>query len=380
MSFYSDNQSHVSRTWIGVFVAVALAVFVLKLRLAFSTQGEPDISAWRDFLAHIRECGVCVYHTGGLMVEPRGPRITPFNHPPFIIHYLRAIGWLSDVIHWDFAAVFRLVTSCFDLGSAVLVYKLLHRTRVFTPIRYLLYLLAPATIIISGYHGNTDTVMIFFVLLAALLIEKPVLAGLAFGLAVCIKVVPIIFIAAFIFYLPNRDRLKFLGAATAVGLVLSLPFLLQDPVIIARQVLGYGSFPGRWGWTRALFAQIGPSRVFWLVARLSAYLLLGYIWYLSFKMGRRRVPIFKQLGVIAFALIAFTPSWGTNYMSWLDPFPGIVGALAALAYYATSGAFIAKLYFLNPDESTRLSGLCWLAVLLITLIFLRQIRNPAPQK
>jgi hypothetical protein len=350
-------------------------VFILKVWLAFSTEGEPDISAWRDFLAHIRDCGVCVYETGGLMLEPRGPRITPFNHPPFMIHYLRTIGWLSSVSHVEFAAVFRVVTSCVDLGSAFLVYKLLHRTQVFTPIRYVLYLLAPVTIIISGYHGNTDTVMIFFVLLAAFLIEKPVFAGLAFGLAISIKVVPIIFIAAFIFYLPSRDRLKFLGAAAAIACVFSLPFIVQDPETIVRQVLGYGSFPGRWGWTRALFAQIGPSNVFWLVARLSAYLLLAYIWYLSFKMGQKRVPLFKQLGVISFVLIAFTPSWGTNYMSWLDPFPGIAGALPAVAYYATSGAFISKLYFVNPDESTRLSGICWLAVLLITLVFLRQLRE-----
>ena len=375
MSFNPDSENAVSRTWIGIFVAVALAVFLLKTWLAFTTEGEPDISAWQDFLLHIRECGVCVYQTGGLMIEPIGPRITPFNHPPFVIHYLRVAGWISSAFHWDFAATFRVVTSCFDLGSAFLVYKLLKRTAVFTRIRYLLYLVAPATIIISGYHGNTDTLMIFFVLLAAFLIERPVLAGLAFGLAISIKVVPIIFIAAFVFYLQSRDRLRFLGAAAAIAVFLSLPFIVQDPVTIVKQVLGYGSFPGRWGWSRALFSQIGPSRVFWLVSRLSAYLLLAYIWYLSFKMGRKRVPLFKQLGVIAFVLIAFTPSWGTNYMSWLDPFPGILGAIPALAYYVTSGGFISYLYFVNPDESTRLSGICWLAVLIITLMFLRQTRE-----
>jgi hypothetical protein len=216
------------------------------------------------------------------------------------------------------------------------------------------------------------------VLMAVYLIEKPVLAGIAFGLAISIKVIPVIFVAAFIFYLSSQDRFKFLGATVAIGCVLALPFLAQDPVTIVKEVLGYGSFPGRWGWTRALFGLIGPSKAFWLVARLSAYLLLAYIWYLSFKMGRKRVPLFKQLGVIVFVLMAFTPSWGTNYMSWLDPFPGILGALPALVYYATSGAFISLLYFVNPDESTPLSGICWLAVLLVTLMFLRQIRqNPS---
>ena len=187
------------RIWLGIFVATAAGVFVLKVWMAFNTAGAPDITVWKDFLLHVKECGVCVYETGGLMVHARGTRLNPFNHPPFIIHFLRFVDLLSTVTGIRFETAFRLITSIVDLASAVVVYKLLRRDEFFRPASFLLYLLAPATIIISGYHGNTDTVMIFFVLLAALLIERPIPAGIAFGMALNIKIVPIIFVPVVLF-------------------------------------------------------------------------------------------------------------------------------------------------------------------------------------
>jgi hypothetical protein len=292
-----------------------------------------------------------------------------------VIHYLRLIGGISRIFNLDFAFIFRAVTSCFDVGSAVLVYKLLRRYGFFTPLGYGLYLLAPATVIISGYHGNTDTLMIFFVLLTAFLIDRPVLAGLAFGMAVSIKIVPIVFAAAFIFYLPSDRKLRFICAAGAIGLVLALPFIAQDPLVIIREVLGYGSFPGRWGWTRALFVVVGLSQLFWLASRIGAYLLLVYLWYLSFKLCRKRIPLFMQLGLLCFLLIALTPSWGTNYMSWLDPFAATLGPWPALAYYSSSGALLGYLYLISSDEATRLIGVAWVGVLFVTWMYLRKTKR-----
>lgn len=365
--------SGTSLFWTVSFITAALAVFALKIYLAYSTQGAPDISAWKDFLNNIQQCGVCVYQTGGVMQEPQGARVTPFNHPPFVIHFLRMIGTLSSLLRLDFAFVFRVITSVFDLGSAVLVYQLLRRSGLFNPAAFLLYLFAPATVIISGFHGQTDTVMIFFVLLAAFLIGRPGVAGLAFGCALSIKVVPIIYAVAFIFYLRPKQRLWFVSAATATAVVLALPFFIQEPVIILREVLGYGSFPGRWGWTRALYELIGPSDAFWIASRIGAYLLIAYLWYLSLKMNRQRVLPIVQLGLISFMFLAFTPSWGTNYMSWLDPFAPAIGVVPSLVYYSTSGALLSYEY-LGVYGSSRLVGVAWLGVLFVTWMFLRQTK------
>lgn len=360
--------------WTITFVVVPVVVLILKLFLAGSTAGAADISLWKDFLARVNECGACVYNTGGVMQYPGGSRVNPFNHPPFIIHFLRVIGFITTQTGLAFETVFRSITSLIDVGSVAVLYHLLRREQILKPIAFLLYILAPATIIISGFHGNTDTVMIFFVLLSAFLIRKPWLAGLAFGMALNIKVVPIVFLLAFLMKFEGpRNKIEFLGALITVVLLGSVPFLLQEPTTIARGVLGYAGFTGRWGLSRALFASLGPSETYQMATRISAYLLLLYLFYLSWKTKTQ--PLIAQLGLLAFTFLAFTPAWGTNYMAWLDPFPIVLGVWPSVVYYSISGAMLYYLYFVNDDESTPLIALCWMAVLVLTWLFMKRTRS-----
>src|SRR5882724_7415941 len=111
----------------------------------------------------------------------------------------------------------------------------------------------PASIMISGYHGNTDSVMILFLLASVFLLNTTNhswVAGMAFGMSLNIKVAPLIFIPVTFFYLPTlQQRAKFFGAAIIVFVVGSLSYIAQDPKVIARVVFGYGSLYGNWGWT-----------------------------------------------------------------------------------------------------------------------------------
>jgi uncharacterized membrane protein len=84
----------------------------------------------------------------------------------------------------------------------------------------LLFAICPTSILISGFHGNTDPVMIFFVLLSIYFIERlsaAWLAGLAFGMALNIKIVPIILIPAIFFYLGRKRVMRFFGFAFGIG-------------------------------------------------------------------------------------------------------------------------------------------------------------------
>ena len=363
------------RVWMAIFISTATGVFLLKAWMAFKTAGAPDITVWKDFLLHVKQCGLCVYETGGVMQHARGTRLNPFNHPPFIIHFLRFVDFVSTIGGLRFETAFRLITSIVDLGSAVVVYKLLRKEQLFRPASFLLYLLAPASIIISGYHGNTDTVMIFFVLLTALLIERPIAAGVALGMALSIKIVPIMFIPVFLFYL-TKNRRWFIAAAAATFLIASVPFLFESPLLITREVLGYRGISGRWGWSQALFATLGPGEAFLLATRIASYLLLGVITYYAIRMNRgAKPPIYFQLAFTAFLFMVFTPAWGTNYMPWLDPFAVVLGFAPSLLYYFASGSLLGYLYFIKDDESTRLVGLCWIAVIIVWWLFIQRLKK-----
>jgi hypothetical protein len=106
---------------------------------------------------------------------------------------------------------------------------------------------------------------------------------------------------------------------------------------------------------------------------VNAYLLLLYLLYLSWKTTSQ--PLLNQLGLLAFTFLAFTPAWGTNYMAWLDPFPIVLGVGPSAGYYLISGVMLYYLYFVSDDESTRLIALCWIAVLVMTWLFLKRTRT-----
>ncbi len=376
-----------------VWVALAAAT-ALKLYLALTTAGTLDVAAFADHLHKIEEYGgVGVY-------QVRGVFNNPFNNPPFIIHALKALGWLTATTRLPFAFWLRLPCILADVGSLLITRDLLARAQPERKLtRPLLWLaLSPIAIIISGFHGNTDPVMIFFVLLAVSLIERGSrvwLAGAAFGLALNIKAVPLMFAPALLCYLPDWPRrLKFLGAAATIWFVGSLPYVLQAPGPIAQAVLGYGSLYGHWGWTFWLarwwpetlrFAHqphdvIGPHAVY---AALGKWLMLALIGATSVWLNRRarKPPLFLQCGLIVTIFLALTPGFGTQYLAWLVPWLAALALAPALAYQLLGGVYLFIDYtcwiyraappgYCTPVSEWLPMNLCWGAVLVALLFYL----------
>ncbi|MCA1565586.1 MAG: hypothetical protein LC803_08100 [Acidobacteria bacterium] len=215
----SAPPERISRNWrVAAVVVAATLAFLLKLYLALYTQGTLDAAAFADHLAKIEGFGgVGVHRVSGAFNNP-------FNSPPFVVHFLKALGWLTGATGLPFAFWLRLTCVLADAGSFFLVWKLLKRSPASrpnapasrnldaprerhvprkgdVPLLLIAFALSPVAIIISGFHGNTDPVMIFFVLLSAYLLEMRESAGvrlaaIAFGLALNFKVAPLIFAPA----------------------------------------------------------------------------------------------------------------------------------------------------------------------------------------
>jgi hypothetical protein len=62
-------------------------------------------------------------------------------------------------------------------------------------------------------------------------------------------------------------------------------------------------------------------------------------------------------------------------MPWLDPFAVAVGFAPALLYYIASGSLLGYLYFIEEDVSTRLMGLCWMAVILVWYFLIQRLKK-----
>jgi uncharacterized membrane protein len=291
-----------------------------------------------------------------------------------------------------------------DIGSLFLVASLLNNRSTKTKFALLLMLaLCPASIMISGFHGNSDPVMIFCVLLSIYLLEKqkaPVLSGLVFGLALSVKVVPLIFVPAFLLYLSTfRARAIFIVTAVAVFVLGAIPYVLMDPRIIAVKVFGYSSYYGVWGWTRFLSTVLGqtssshPSGVHATLNVAGKILLLVSICALCFWMNNRkeRPSLFIQCGVVTFLFMVLTPGFGIQYLSWCIPFVLVLGIWPALIFYLTSAVFLfidyhcwawwpnQPAYCLTKIPS--LAGLlCWISTVVVVMIYRRMLANKVATK
>jgi hypothetical protein len=373
--------------------AAALAL-VLKIYLSLTTFGTNDVRTWQSFLNNIIQFGgIGTYQRPGIFGDP-------FNHPPFMIHVLKTLGYLSDLSGLPFPFWLRLPAIIADIGSLWLLSKM--KT---PPLMLFLFALCPASILISGFHGNTDPVMISFVLLSLYVIDSKGytwLAGLAFGMALNIKVVPLIFAPAIAFYLREPKKIaEFFGASVGTVFLCSLPYALLDPIIIARKTLGYGSTYNRWGWPIILsFAFPSPLKLPFtsyngrllhhFLFTYFRYALLTIIIFLSWQMNRHRSTLpslFIQFGFIVSLFLALTPGFGMQYLAWLIPFVIALGTYRTVSYYLTSGAYLFATYSFWSDgnwyyaDSIKvrapvlsvylLSLLCWLTVVFSCAKYLR---------
>jgi hypothetical protein len=375
-----------------VHLAVLFA-FGLKVYLAASTYGTNDVLYRETILRTLRDVGgIEAYHS-----------IWYLNHPPFLLHFLSAADWISSVSGLSFPFVIRFLAIAADVGSVWLVWQIVRGDHSIGRLRWKLVLLAiaPASIMISGFHGNYDPVMIFFVLLSVYLVHKREsagLAGLAMGLALSIKVSAVLFLPMFVLYLPDiRKRMRYLFAAGVMAFIACLPYIAQDPVFILKRVLGYSSLYGIWGLSRILNGGLPSGLEALNRAYMDAggYLVLALLIVMAFIMNRRpnRPSLFVQCGISAFAFMSLTPGFGVQYFAWLVPWVVIVGVGTSLIFYATTGLFLFLVYtywsrgfpwyFANSDvvgvwrgHIVLFEGLAWLAVVGIWFVLIKSTRGP----
>ncbi len=325
--------------------AVASLALLLKILLALKTYGTNDVYVYGHFSVWSRYLGVLLYR-----VDPQ------FNHPPSMIHVLHFLSWLASSTGLPFSFWLRFPGILADTGNLWIVWKLAgeraHQRSVFWPL--VLLAGAPALILISGFHGNTDSVVIFFVLLSIYLIERGASAwsaGAALGLAFCVKVFPVIVVPVILLSLSGWGRkIKFCVAAGAVLLACWSPFLFQDPTAVIEQVFGYRSLYGHWGLSY-LALQLPDSAPWAEVLNLAfesfgSYLALGLVLIVSWRMNRAapRPRLFPQAGLVFLLFLSVSNGFGVQYLAWLAPWVAGLGWAPAAFFYAASGVFLFLVY------------------------------------
>ena len=178
-----------------------------------------------------------------------------YNHPP-------VIGYLLELVNFgrhhglSIQLTIRAIASLADVGSALLVFELLRGRRSLREAAWAAALVAvsPVLFIISGFHGNTDPIFVMLTLSALYLLadrDRPLAGGLAMGVAIGIKIVPVVAVPVLLVLALTRGRgpLVRFAAGFAVAFGISwLPALIGQGQAVRKDVLGYaGSGISQWG-------------------------------------------------------------------------------------------------------------------------------------
>jgi hypothetical protein len=387
-----------------LIVGIAVLATALKLFIAFSTLGTNDVAAFYQFEKSIGAHGLTWTYEHSVL----------FNHPPLVGYFLLGLARLDQhqtvqQMGLTFPFLLRIPGIVADF---CVVLALLWTGRLYPELRpptwaMLLFAASPVSVMVTGFHGNTDAVMVLFLVLSTLAAarKQPVLAGVLLALSCQIKIIPILLVPIFVFYwVQHRQTLRYLVALSAIWILLSIEPLLRSPVAFIQHVVGYGGFWGIWGFTyllriiglpqfsRVSFFGLTPAQQIIMSALKAAVIALVVL-----LAWRRRkldgVGLFHSIAYAWMIFFVFAPGVAAQYLIWLAPFilllaPSFYGILVAtsaiflfILYTVSSGGF--PWYFAHvSSKHNLLFGHCallpWLTLVAGLAVMVRKARQRNP--
>jgi hypothetical protein len=345
----------------GAVVLCASIAFFAKVLISFSTFGSTDVLTWRADVAKVKTEGVeSLYRNGVTYLNPDGSirLYQPFIHPPFVVHLLRAWDWLELATAVPLQFWMRLTCAASDVATVLLLAGILrlpqYQVSQISLRRLLILALSPILLMISGFHANTDPIMIGLVVAAVYLLEArgfATAAGVALGAAVSIKVAALIFAPVLLLHC-GRRAYRFALASIITVLALSSPYLVTSTGAVINVIGSYSSQYGIWGMSLLAYAAGLDASHVQLIAKI---VLIAGILALAVHMNGREnpQPLLLQCAVTAFVFLALSPGFGVQYLAWAVPWTVALSVPLASAYQLTGGAFL----FLYYNRGAR--GLPW---------------------
>lgn len=280
--------------------------------------------------------------------------------PPLALEFALATGFPEHASH-------KLPAIIGDMLVAFLLLRI--ATRRNSPRRWLwpaVYLLNPATVTLSAYHGNIDPVMAAAMLWALDLRwrEKPIAAGSSLGLALAMKPTAILQLPTLMIPLRSKGNIRLAVAALAVLAAICAPFLISDPEF-GRFLTSYGGAYGEWGITlllRQLDQNLAGRLSFlpeWITGMMHSantlmeqhgrYFLAAIlaVWFLYMLRRWRSLDFEENARVIAatyLVFFVFATGFGPQYLSLVIPFLMIASLRLSVIYLAVLSPYLIVTY------------------------------------
>jgi Dolichyl-phosphate-mannose-protein mannosyltransferase len=329
-----------------VVISTALLGLIAKLIVAAKTYGTNDIQHWTDFANAVRQVGpvgIYGYHFHVYAV---------YNHPPLIGYFLQLVNF-NERLGIPLKVSIRGAASIADVLTAIVVFELVRRRRTVADATAsgVFIGLSPVLFAISGFHGNTDPIFTMLTFLSVYLLadrKMPLLSGMAIGLALSVKVVPVVAVPSLLVFAATRGRRSFLRFCVALGVALAI---IWGPAVILKwpdvraQVLEYpGLGLGQWGLMQFGHWALDPWWVAWLkgqgrmvVVAVCAVVPAVLVW-------RRPQMVAVSVALSLVTFLAFSPAFAVQYLAWAAAATFVIGFWNGAAYNLAAALLLFKVY------------------------------------
>lgn len=228
------------------FAAILISAVLVRLMVAYSTVHYYDISYYVDWSAGASQDLFGAYKNIGNL-----------DYPPLFLYLLSVIGKILNVNDIGNFEQYRMLLLKFwqigfDICIICLLYLMLSKRSITAALSVSsLWAISPTMILNSSYWGQTDSIMIFLLLLSfwKLTQKQPVFASVVMTLACLMKFQSLYFAPLFgialLVNFPLKQVLRSAAGGIAALLVVCAPFIARSGPLLLWDIYfgGYSQYP-----------------------------------------------------------------------------------------------------------------------------------------
>ncbi len=306
---------------------VALALVMRLAPAAFSGHGW-DMYVWIKTSELFLQERLNIYSYPSIEGFPWGFYAYP---PPwlYLLTMMKIIGALLGEEKWLMLLLFKAPVIILDVAAGLILWNLGRRSGIDEGRSFLiasLYLLNPVVAFISGVWGMFDSIPALFTVLSAYFLcdRRFAAAGASLGVATAFKIYPGILLPAVWLYTskivgPRAATKKVIAPFLAILLVVSAPFLANEPYQYAEKLFVHGSNVGQftyWALVGVLIGRDAMSMLGWGIFVVTLIYLIGREWRIPLKESRPMV-LYAQVFAV---FLATAPKINVQYIVTALPF------------------------------------------------------------
>jgi hypothetical protein len=339
-SHESNTQRSGSSEWLYRLVAVALGARLFVLILSFGTN---DVFYWSKIATGVADLGLMeTYRT-----------LPELNHPPVAALVITVLYQAAVFVDLPFAWFLKAPVIATDFVAALLIWRIvLERSGREDARRSITgYLLCPAVIVLSAYHGNTDSILATLLLAGAWAAHKGRWgwAGFLLGAAVNVKLLAIAGVVAVVFSVRRvRDFWRLLLGASVTIIPFAL-IMLADHETIIDKVFGYTPSAEPWGipWMLSGFNPDyveGPNAAAWWYLDRGTLIVSTALIVTAIAARVLRLDAIRSVFVGAATYLVFTPAIGVQHLAIILPLAFAIPAANRRHIPMAASVFLVTIY------------------------------------